>query len=103
MTTAAPPLMFILTASKRAVKRADRSSQWESDEEGFLKRWPDNRRPDTGIQRSADATQLIASAKRLNDAQINGDFLDWLYSVDIDFPVHTEKCTPSCPTWKDPA
>lgn len=101
MTTAAPPLMFILSASKRAVRRASRSSSWEPDEEGFLRRWPDNKRPDIGTQRSTDATELIKTANRLNNAQINADFLDWLYSVDIDSPIHNT-CDSECPTWQEP-
>lgn len=98
MTTATAPTMFILNASKRAEKLDGGS--WVSDEEGFLRRWPNNQRPDIGIQRSESATKLIDQAKRLNDAQLNSGFLDWLYSVDIDSPVHA-KCTAECPTHPD--
>lgn len=92
------PLTFILQATKRGVKRGSRDEkEWTPDEEGFLRRWPNNTRPDIGIQRSTDARQLIKTANRLNDAQINANFLDWLYSVDIEAPVHA-KCDSSCPT-----
>lgn len=97
--TAATPVMFILTASKRAVSRETRSSKWSPDEESFLRRWPNNMRPDIGTQRSTDARGLIQKANQLNNAQINADFLDWLYSVDIDAPVHPEKCNSDCSTW----
>lgn len=86
MTTKPAPLVFILTASKRAAVLVNR--EWQADEEGFLKRWPNNTRPDIGIQRSTSALGLIETAKRLNEAQIRSGFLDWLYSVDIDAPIH---------------
>lgn len=99
MTTATAPAMFILNASKRAVKQDDHGA-WVPDEEDFLRRWPNNTRPDIGIQRSENASGLIAQAARLNEAQLRGKFLDWLYSVDIDVPVHPE-CTAECPTHPD--
>lgn len=98
MTTATAPIMFILTSAKRAVKLVD--GTWEPDEKDFLRRWPDNKRPDIGIQRSEDATKLIEQATRLNEAQLRSGFLDWLYSVDVDAPVH-DPCTALCPTHKD--
>jgi hypothetical protein len=90
--------MFILTSSKRAVKLVD--GTWEADEEDFLRRWPDNKRPDIGIQRSESATKLIEQANRLNEAQLRSGFLDWLYAVDVDVPVH-DPCNALCPTHKD--
>lgn len=98
MTAATAEPMFILTASKRAVKLVE--GKWVDDDADFLRRWPDNRRPDIGIQRSASATKMAEEATRLNDAQIRSGFLDWLYAVDLDVPVH-EKCTAQCPTHPD--
>lgn len=98
MTTATAPIMFILTSSKRAAKQE--GGAWIPDEEGFLRRWPNNQRPDIGIQRSENASKLIDQAKRLNDAQLKSGFLDWLYSVDVDAPVHAA-CTSECPTHPD--
>lgn len=97
MTTDTAPAMFILTASKRAVKKVGKD--WINDDEDFLRRWPNNQRPDIGIQRSESATKLIETASRLNEAQIRSGFLDWLYSVDIDAPIHS--CDSSCPTHPD--
>lgn len=98
MTTATAPVMFILNATKRAEKK-DEHGKWVADEEDFLRRWPNNTRPDIGIQRSENAAPLIEQANRLNEAQLRGKFLDWLYSVDVDTPIHT--CTAQCPTHKD--
>ncbi|MBT2484773.1 MULTISPECIES: hypothetical protein [unclassified Microbacterium] len=99
MTTATAPTMFILNATKRAVKQ-DEHGKWVPDEEDFLRRWPNNTRPDIGIQRSENAEALTTQASRLNEAQLRGKFLDWLYSVDIDAPIHAT-CTPECPTHPD--
>lgn len=99
--TAPEPTMFILQCTKRAVSRTSRDSkEWEPDEESFLRRWPNNARPDIGVQRSTDARQLIKAANRANEAQIGANFLDWLYYVDVDTPVHN-KCDSSCPTWRE--
>lgn len=98
MTTDTAPAMFILTASKRAEKKV--GDKWVADAEDFLRRWPDNRRPDIGIQRSESATKLIEQATKLNEAQIRSGFLDWLYAVDIDAPIHAV-CDSSCPTHPD--
>lgn len=95
MTIKPAPIMFILTASKRAAKMV--GNTWEADEEGFLRRWPNNTRPDIGIQRSTNASGLIETAKRLNEAQLQSGFLHWLYSVDVDAPIHAV-CNSSCPT-----
>lgn len=95
MTLKPAPIVFVLTASKRASKMS--GNGWESDEAGFLRRWPNNTRPDIGIQRSTSAGSLIETAKRLNEAQLQSGFLDWLYSVDVDAPIHPE-CKPGCPT-----
>lgn len=100
--TTPTPLTFILSASKRGVKRDDRNSPWRDDTEGFLRRWPNNTRPDIGIQRAKSATELQKTATRLNAAQERGNFLDWLYYVDIDAPIHN-KCTSECPTWQENA
>lgn len=89
------PLEFILVAAKRGVRRVSRQAEWEPDDEGFLERWPNNTRPDIATQRSANADDLAPIAKRLNDAQINANFLDWLYYVDVNAPVHY-KCDETC-------
>lgn len=92
------PLTFILKAEKRAVKRVQGGrDEWEPDEEGFLSRWPDNKRPDIGTQRSAVASELARQAYKLNQAQERSGFLDWLFTVDVDAPIHPP-CTPECAT-----
>lgn len=86
-------LLYILTAQKRAVKRPHRRTEaWEPDEEGFAKRWQNGRRPDIGTRRSTDYAQLSAEANRLNAAQLDANYLDWLFVVDVDAPIH--KCSP---------
>ncbi|GGO59033.1 hypothetical protein GCM10010910_01010 [Microbacterium nanhaiense] len=92
--------MFVLTAQKRAVRRPEgvRGTSmlgWVSDEEGFARRWG-NRRPDIGVQRSQIAQPLIERATAMNEAQLQSGFLDFLYVVDVETPVHV--CTPECPT-----
>lgn len=89
--------MFVLTAAKRAAKLI--GGAWESDEAGFARRWPNGKSPDIGVRRSTDASVLIEQAFRYNEAQIQSGYLDWLYSVDIDTPIHPE-CNASCPTRK---
>lgn len=104
MTAETARPMYILSAQKRAVikpKTGSETTDWPKDEEGFLRRWPDNKRPDLGIQRSESADRLIAHANRLNEAQLRSGFLDWLYVVDIDTPVHA--CAETCPTWNEEA
>lgn len=91
--------VFILTAQKRAVRApagVSKSSRkdWIPDEEGFKRRWGD-RRPDIGVQRSKIAQPLIDQATRLNEAQLDQGYLDWLFVVDVDVPVHT--CWGQCP------
>lgn len=82
-------LTFILTAQKRAVKRPHRQTEaWEPDEEGFERRWPNGKRPDIGTRRSGDYATLNAEATRLNAAQLDANYLDWLFVVDVDAPVH---------------
>lgn len=98
MSTKPAPLIFILTASKRASRLVN--SHWVPDEDGFARRWPNGLTPDIGVQRSTRAGSLIETAHRLNDAQLRSGFLDWLYAVDVDAPIHSE-CDKSCPTWKD--
>ena len=85
-------VMYALTAQKRAVKRPSRGSEaWEPDTEGFERRWPNGRRPDIGTKTSTDSGKLAAEANRMNAAQLDSNFLDWLFVVDVDAPVHT--CT----------
>jgi hypothetical protein len=87
--------MFALIAQKRALKapagspanRGGDLKNWVKDEEGFHERWPDNKRPDHQ-KRSTNPAPLMEEAKRLNEAQLRGNFLDWLYVVDVDVPVH---------------
>lgn len=83
----AQPLMFALTAQKRAVRRQGREAEWQPDEEGFAKRWPNGRRPDIGVQRSTDYGALAAQASAMNESQLRSNFLDWLFVVDVDVPV----------------
>lgn len=99
MTVAELPV-FVLTAQKRAVRRPAGVSgsslkDWEKDEEGFAKRWG-NRAPDVGVQRSQIAGPLIERARNYNEAQLRSGFLDWLYVVDVEAPLH--ECGDSCPT-----
>ena len=94
--------MFILTAQKRAVVKpayGSTDSEWPKDEEGFLSRWPDGRRPDIGTQRAESPGELAKTAERMNKAQIQSGFLDWLFVVDYEAPIH--ECTPECATWRD--
>lgn len=83
----AQPLMFALTAQKRAVRRQGRETEWQPDEDGFARRWPAGRRPDIGVQRSTDYNSLAERAFALNESQLRSNFLDWLYVVDVDTPV----------------
>ncbi|MCC4250741.1 hypothetical protein [Microbacterium testaceum] len=83
----AKPLMFVLTAQKRAVRRQGRNEDWKPDAEGFAKRWPAGRRPDIGVQRSIDYSSLAEKAAAMNEAQIRSNFLDWLFVVDVDAPI----------------
>lgn len=95
--------VFIITAQKRAVRKPEGATRkgdgsladWLKDDEGFERRWG-KRTPDLGVQRSIDARELCRRANDLNEAQIRSGFLDWLYVVDIDAPVHS--CTKACPT-----
>lgn len=87
-------VMFVMTAQKRAVSRKSRSSDWEPDTESFERRWPNGRKPDIGVRRSTNHGVLAAKASRMNAAQIDADYLDWLFVVDIDAPIH--KCEPAC-------
>jgi len=87
-------VMYALTAQKRAVKRPSRGSEaWEPDTAGFEKRWPNGKKPDIGMRKSTDYASLSAEAVRMNASQIDANFLDWLFVVDVDAPVHT--CTES--------
>lgn len=80
---------YILTAQKRAVKRPNRQTEaWEPDEEGFERRWPNGRRPDIGTRRSTSYGALNAEATRMNAAQLDANYLDWLFVVDVDAPIH---------------
>lgn len=83
----AKPLMFVLTAQKRAVRRQGRGEDWQPDEVGFTRRWPAGRRPDIGVQRSIDYSALAEKASALNESQLRSNFLDWLFVVDVDSPV----------------
>lgn len=86
---------YVITAQKRAVKRPSRHTEaWEPDEEGFARRWPNGRKPDLGTRRSTDYAALSAEATRMNASQLDANFLDWLFVVDVDWPVHD--CTPAC-------
>lgn len=87
-------IVYALTAQKRAVKRPARGTEaWQPDPEGFNKRWPDGKRPDIGTRKSTDYKKLATEASRLNAAQIDANFLDWLFVVDVDAPVHMcEQC-----------
>lgn len=83
----AQPIMFALTAQKRAARRENRVSEWQPDEDGFARRWPNGRRPDIGVQRSTDYAALAERAFALNESQLRLNFLDWLFVVDVDTPV----------------
>lgn len=86
-------LVYALTAQKRAVKRPHRRTEaWELDAEGFEKRWPNGKRPDLGNRTSTDYAALAADAARMNAAQIDANYLDWLFVVDVDAPIH--QCEP---------
>ena len=98
MTVAEMPV-FILTAQKRGVRRPEGArvgslTDWEKDP-GFEERWG-NRTPDIGVQRSQIPGKLQKRAQELNEAQLRSGFLDWLYVVDVDAPVHEcgERCKP---------
>ena len=82
------PIMYALTAQKRAARRQNRVSDWQPDEEGFAKRWPAGRRPDIGTKKSTDYNALAAEASAMNEAQLRSNFLDWLFVVDVDAPIH---------------
>lgn len=98
--TPAADIIYALIAQKRAIRKPDQPTPgldttgkstlagWVKDEEGFLKRWPDNRRPDTGTKRGRNYKAMADEAVFLNNSQLQSGFLDWLYVVDVDFPVH---------------
>lgn len=82
-------ITYKLTAQKRAVKRPTRGSEaWVPDPEGFERRWPNKKRPDIGTRKSTDYAALSAEAVRMNASQIDSNFLDWLFVVDVDAPIH---------------
>ena len=81
--------MYAITAQKRAVKRPKRSSEaWEPDTEGFLKRWPNGKRPDLGTRTSTSYSDLADQVVLMNSAQIDANYLDWLFVVDTIAPIH---------------
>lgn len=79
---------YALTAQKRGVKRSHRRTEnWVADPD-FEKRWPNGRRPDLGSRRSTDYAALAQEAVKMNAAQIDANYLDWLFVVDVDAPIH---------------
>lgn len=81
--------MYAITAQKRAVKRPKRGSEaWEPDTAGFEKRWPNGKRPDLGTRTSESYADLADQVIRMNSAQIDANYLDWLFVVDTITPIH---------------
>lgn len=95
---------YVLLAERRALRKPEQGpalkdgnlNNWVKDDDGFQRRWAPGKRPELHGKRGRVYKDLAVQACAFNEAQLRSGFLDWLWSVDVDRPIHP--CTPDCKT-----